>query len=222
MISVDEALGQVFALLSPLGSERVGLRRAAGRVLAGDVVAGRDQPPFAASIMDGYAVRDADAAPGARLAVIGEAAAGHRFDGAVGAGEAVRIFTGAPVPEGADRVVIQEDVTAGDGWIALKDDPENSRYIRPLGADFRAGDRIAAPRRLSAADVALAASMNVAELVVARRPVVSLIATGDELVMPGETSPAKLEEWPPDRHPDLIAADAAELVDWLRAGATSS
>ncbi len=187
MISVDEALEKVLALLAPLDAETVPLARAAGRVLAGDIVATRAQPPFDASVMDGYAVRDADVAPGATLTVIGEAAAGHRFHGVLSPGEAVRIFTGAPMPEGADRVVIQEDVERAGDRVLLKANIDSSRYIRPLGTDFNVGDRITAGRRLTPADVALAASMNVPVVRVTRKPAVALIATGDELVMPGET-----------------------------------
>ena len=115
MISVDEALGRLFALCVPVGTETVPLRRAAGRVLAAPVVARLTQPPFAASAMDGYAIREADHRAGAVLNVIGESAAGKGFSGIVGPGEAVRIFTGAPVPGGAERVVLQEDVArSGD------------------------------------------------------------------------------------------------------------
>ncbi len=186
MISVDEALSRLFALCAPLETETVPLREAAGRVLAEPVVAGLDQPPFAASAMDGYAIREADHRPGAVLAVIGEAAAGAGFAGTVQAGEAVRIFTGAPVPEGADWVVLQEDVTRDGDRITLGQRLEHGANIRAAGQDFRAGDRIAPPRRLAPADLALIAAMNVAEVTVARRPVVALIATGNELVMPGE------------------------------------
>ncbi|MXQ06873.1 molybdopterin molybdenumtransferase MoeA [Alphaproteobacteria bacterium GH1-50] len=207
MISVSEALDKVLALVTPLAPETVDLRHAAGRVLAADIVATRDQPPFAASVMDGYAVRNADVVAGAKLRVIGEAAAGHRFDGAVGQGEAVRIFTGAPVPDGADRVIIQEDVHPDGDSITLSDAMDSSMYIRPLGTDFKVGDRIAAGRRLTPADVALAASMNVPELQVARRPDVALIATGDELVMPGET--------PEDSQ--IIASNAFGLAAMLEA-----
>ena len=185
MISVDEALAHVFDLVTPLASETVPLRKAAGRILAENVTATRDQPPFRASIMDGYAVRDADL-PGP-LTVIGEAAAGHRFERRIEPGQAVRIFTGAPVPDGADRVIIQEDVTRDGGRIHLKDDADTKFYVREVGADFCIGTKIEAPRKLTAADVALIASMNAAEVVVARRPRVALLATGDELVMPGET-----------------------------------
>ncbi|MHA6344117.1 molybdopterin molybdotransferase MoeA [Roseivivax sp. CAU 1761] len=184
MISVDAALEALFALIAPLPAEDVPLRRAAGRVLAADAVATRDQPPFAASAMDGYAV--AEAAPGAEFTVIGESAAGHGFAGRVGRGQAVRIFTGAPLPEGAARVVIQEDVSRDGDRIRITGQLGDGDHLRPAGTDFRAGFRLPAPRRLAPNDVALLAAMNVPELRVARRPRVALIATGDELVMPGE------------------------------------
>jgi molybdopterin molybdotransferase len=185
MISVAEALKHLFALAHPLGSETVPLLQAHGRVLAEDVAATRDQPPFDGSAMDGYAV--AEVAPGLRLRVIGEAAAGHGFDQAIKHGEAVRIFTGAPVPQGAKAVVIQEDVTRDGDWITIGDSPEDNTYIRPAGGDFRVGDRVRAGRVIGPNDIALMAAMNIAEVPVARRPVVALISTGDELVMPGET-----------------------------------
>jgi molybdopterin molybdotransferase len=137
--------------------------------------------------MDGYASREADHVSGARLKVIGEAAAGKGYSGALSRGGAVRIFTGAPVPEGAERVVLQEDVTREADHILLSGRLEEGRNIRAAGQDFRAGDRITAPRRLRPADLALIAAMNVPEVAVARRPVVAFIPTGDELVMPGET-----------------------------------
>ncbi|SFA78785.1 molybdopterin molybdotransferase [Poseidonocella pacifica] len=186
MISVDAALAHLFSLTRPLGPETVPLREAAGRVLLHDAVARRDQPPFAASAMDGYAVQDAEVRPGARFTVVGEAAAGHRFDRAITPGEAVRIFTGAPIPDGADRIVIQEDVCVDGSSITLGDALDSKAYVRPAGADFRIGDRLPAPRTLTPQDIALLASMNIAEVVVSRRPVVALISTGDELVLPGE------------------------------------
>ncbi len=187
MISVAEALDHLFALAAPLEVETVPLAKANGRVLAQDVMAKRNQPPFAGSAMDGYAVRNADVATGATLQVIGESAAGHRFDGAVAAGQAVRIFTGAPVPEGADRIVIQEDVSRDGDVITIGDNLDQAHYIREIGIDFKVGDTVAAPKLLRPADIALLASMNIAEVPVRRRPVVALISTGDELVMPGES-----------------------------------
>jgi molybdopterin molybdotransferase len=186
LISVAEAHARLLRLVTPLPPEEVPLAEAAGRVLARDVVAARPQPPFAASAMDGYAIRTADAATGARLDVVGTSPAGSRFAGRVGPGQAVRIFTGAPVPEGADRVLIQEDADVEGSTITLRDSRDEALHIRPAGGDFPAGARIAAPRRLGPSDLALAASMNAARLGVARRPVIALIATGDELVMPGE------------------------------------
>ncbi|MGR3378503.1 molybdopterin molybdotransferase MoeA [Salipiger abyssi] len=185
MISVSEALDRLFALVIPLEAEEVPLQQAAGRVLARPVTAKRDQPPFAASAMDGYGVTEA--APGMRLRVIGEAAAGERFTGSVGPGEAVRIFTGAPVPDGVKTVVIQEDVDRNGDEILITDRLGNGDNIRPYGNDFRAGETVSAPRRLTPQDIALLAAMNVAQVPVARRPKVALISTGDELVMPGET-----------------------------------
>ncbi len=187
MITVDEALAELFALVSPVGTETVPLDRAAGRVLAQAVTALRDQPPFPASAMDGYAVRNPEVRPGAAFRIVGESAAGHGYDGSVGPGEAVRIFTGAPVPEGADRVVIQEDTARDGDTITLQDNIDPQGYVRPAGGDFRAGSVVQAPRRLGPQDVALLAAMNIAEVPVSRRPVAALIATGDELVMPGET-----------------------------------
>jgi molybdopterin molybdotransferase len=187
MITVDEALEKLFTLVAPLESEEVPLAEAVGRVLARDVAARRDQPPFAASAMDGYALRADEAQPGARLKVIGEAAAGHGFDGVVNTGQAVRIFTGAPLPEGASRVIIQEDVTRNGDQITLNDNLDPKPHIRPRGCDFRVGEAMGAPRVLRPADIALLASMNCASVPVTRRPVVALISTGDELVMPGET-----------------------------------
>ena len=186
MISVSDALARVLALVSQLPSEQVPLRRAAGRVLSAPVLAFRDQPPFAASAMDGYALADAAPRPGSQYRVIGEAGAGHGFAGQVSTGQAVRIFTGAPVPDGGVHVVIQEDVTRTGQDIVLGSKLDTATNIRPAGADFRAGQGLAAPRRLSPADLALIAAMNQAQVTVSRRPRVALIATGDELVMPGE------------------------------------
>ena len=186
MISVSDALSHLFDLVTATEVEAVPLRQAAGRVLARDVVATRTQPPFAASSMDGYALRQTEVEPDAMFKVIGEAAAGHRFDGVVKAGQAVRIFTGAPVPEGADFVVIQEDSTRRGDLIMLGHDIGPKTNIRPAGGDFHAGDTMDAPRLLRPADIALLASMNVAMVPVYAKPRVAIIATGDELVQPGE------------------------------------
>lgn len=184
MIPVAEALARVLALARPLPPEPVPLAGAAGRVLAADAVARRAQPPFDASAMDGYAVQG-PVRPGQVFRVIGTAQAGASHPGPVGPGEALRIFTGAPVPPGADRVLIQEDVTRDGDRITLGDTLDQGTNIRPAGNDFAAGHRLAAPRRLRPADLALLAAMNCPAPLCARQPVVALIATGDELVMPG-------------------------------------
>ncbi|PTX51868.1 molybdopterin molybdochelatase [Gemmobacter caeni] len=184
MISVEEALARVLALATPMPVETVPLAAAAGRWMAKAAEARRTQPPFASSAMDGYAVQG-PAATGARFRVIGESAAGHGFAGSVGPGEAARIFTGAPVPEGATQVVLQEDVTRDGNDIVIATASANGN-IRQTGDDFAAGFRLQ-PRRISASDVALLAAMNLAEVPAHRRPVVAIIATGDELVMPGDT-----------------------------------
>ena len=185
MIPVEEALARVLRLAPVLEAETVPLREAHGRVLARALASRIEQPPFRASTMDGYAVRSSDARPGASLLVHGEAAAGRPFDGEVGPGEAVRIFTGAPVPEGLDRVVIQEDATREGDQIILAQNIDDGPYIREKASEFRQGTRMD-PRRLRPVDIALVAAMNHSEVPVVRRPVVALVMTGDELAMPGE------------------------------------
>ncbi len=187
MISVAEALERVLSLGSPRETERVPLVEAAGRVLSETVHARLTQPPFSSSAMDGYAVIDSEAQPGMTLRVIGESAAGKRFGGRLNSGETVRIFTGAPVPEGADCVVIQEDVTRDGDTITISVNRDAGPYIRPAGGDFSKGDPFGAPRRLTPADVALLAAMNIAEVPVYRKPVVALVSNGNELVMPGDS-----------------------------------
>ncbi len=184
MISVEEALAHCLALAAPLPAETVPLAQAAGRWMCEPAVARRDQPPFPASAMDGYAVQGNPAA-GDSFDVIGEAGAGHAFSGTLGAGQAVRIFTGAPVPEGATRVVIQEDVIRDGDRITVRSGADSGPNIRPSGQDFRTGDSLS-PRRLRPNDLALLAAMNIPTVQATRKPVVALIATGDELVMPGE------------------------------------
>lgn len=187
MISVSEARAALLRLISVTEIEQVPLAEANGRVLAQPVSAVRDQPPFSASAMDGYAVKRDEVELHAMFQVIGEAAAGHRFEGRLKAGQAVRIFTGAPVPDGADFVVIQEDVDRKKDLITILDQPGASDNIRPRGGDFTIGQTVNAPRLLRPSDVALLAAMNIPKVPVYRRPVVALISTGDELVMPGGT-----------------------------------
>jgi molybdopterin molybdotransferase len=189
LMPVTEALSAILAGAEPLAEEMVALDAAHHRVLARDVAALRTQPPQAMSAMDGYAVRSTDAADvGARLKVIGEVAAGRPFDSPVGPGEAVRIFTGGVIPEGADAVVIQEDTAVDGECIAITEAAIRGRHIRPAGIDFSKGDvLLAGGTRLSDRDLSLAAAMNYPALPVRRRPRVAVLATGDELVMPGST-----------------------------------
>jgi molybdopterin molybdotransferase len=188
LMPVADALAAILAGVEPMGEEMVALEDAYHRVLARDVAARRTQPPQAMSAMDGYAVRAADAAQvNARLKVIGEVAAGRPFDRALGAGEAARIFTGGVIPDGADAVVIQEDTVADGNIIKITEAAATGRHIRPAGVDFREGDvLLKGGSRLTERDLSLAASMNYPELPVRRRPRLALLATGDELVMPGE------------------------------------
>jgi molybdopterin molybdotransferase len=189
LMPVTEALSAILAGAEPLAEEMVALDAAHHRVLARDVAALRTQPPQAMSAMDGYAVRSTDAADvAARLKVIGEVAAGRPFEKPVGPGETVRIFTGGVIPEGADAVIIQEDTAIDGEYIAITEAAITGRHIRPAGIDFRKGDvLLAGGTRLTDRDLSLAAGMNYPELPVRRRPKVAVLATGDELVMPGST-----------------------------------
>ncbi len=188
MISVAEALARVLAAARPVEAEDVPLAEAFGRTLAAPVVAGRTQPPFANSAMDGYALRARDASkPGARLRVIGESAAGRAFDGEIGEGETARIFTGAPLPQGADAIALQEDARREGDFIVLDGAASPGDHVRVVGLDFREGDALLpAGRRLTPRDVALIAAANRPTATVRRRPRVAVLATGDELRSPGE------------------------------------
>jgi molybdopterin molybdotransferase len=188
MLSVAEAVAKVVSGFAPLATETVGLDVALGRALAGDVAARLDSPPLDVSAMDGYALRAADAAQApATLTRIGQSAAGHPFAGTVGVGQCVRIFTGAVMPAGADAIVIQEDAEAAGDAVTVREAPRPGRWVRRAGMDFRRGDvMLKAGRRLTGRDIGLAAAMNVPWLTVTRRPRVAILATGDELVMPGE------------------------------------
>ncbi|MGO9743161.1 MAG: gephyrin-like molybdotransferase Glp [Roseiarcus sp.] len=190
LLTVDEALRRVLESASrPLESEDVRLDSAIGRTLARDMRALRTQPPFANSAMDGYALRAADVHGfGARLKLIGESAAGHPFAGEVHAGQCVRIFTGAPLPAGADSVELQEDVKRDGHEIVFAVAVKPRQHVRNAGIDFAEGELLVeAGRRLTPRDVTLAAAANHASLPCARSPRVAILATGDELVAPGET-----------------------------------
>ena len=189
MISVEEALSRLLEPLEPLPPEQISLADGLGRVLAEDVAARRTQPPFAVSAMDGYAVRAEDLAKiPVELRIVAEVPAGAGFGGHVGAGEAARIFTGGVMPSGADTVVIQEHTRRLDGRVLVEKPTENGRNVRRRGLDFAEGaPLLRRGQRLSARDVALAAAMNHPAVPVHRRPKVAVLATGDELVMPGST-----------------------------------
>jgi molybdopterin molybdotransferase len=187
MISVDEAVARITRAFAPLPAESVPIAEAAGRVLAKDAIARMDQPPAPMSAMDGYAVSHSDAKVGAELSVVGEAPAGRPYRGRVSSGEAVRIFTGGVVPEGADAVIMQEDIERAGNRIRIKEAPPPGENVRPRGLDFRAGE-VLRPKghRLSARDVALVAAGDLANVWSTCKPRVAIVATGDELSRPGE------------------------------------
>jgi molybdopterin molybdotransferase len=187
-LTVEQALERITGAFKTLPSEQVTLPDGLGRVLAEDIAARTTQPPAAVSAMDGYAVRAADVAKvPCELKLVGMSQAGQGFEGEVDAGTCVRIFTGAPVPIGADTIVIQEDTEAVGNRITIKQSSPVGADIRPAGLDFTEGQvLIKAGRRLTARDLGLAASMNVPWIKVRRKPRIAIMATGDELVMPGE------------------------------------
>jgi molybdopterin molybdotransferase len=217
MISVAEALARVLASApAPVGSERIAIEAAIGRTLAEDIHALRTQPPFANSAMDGYALRAADTAPApARLRVIGESAAGRAFAGRVEAQQAVRIFTGAPMPDGADAVLIQENATREGEFVIAQTQENPHRNVRDAGIDFAEGELLlSAGRRLGPRDLALVAAANHAEVVVRRRPRVAILATGDELVRPGEAlGPSQIVASNNYAVAAIVAAAGGEAVD---------
>jgi molybdopterin molybdotransferase len=189
LMPVAEALARVLADAEPLAAEAVPLAQAHGRVLAADVAALRTQPPADVSAMDGYAVRSIDVAKTpAKLKLVGEVAAGHPFRGTVGAGEAARIFTGGVLPPGTDTIVIQENTVREGDAVVITVTSGKGKHVRVEGLDFKRGAVLLTKgRRLSDRDLALAAAMNHPTLPVHRCPKVALLATGDELIMPGDT-----------------------------------
>ena len=189
LMPVAEALARVLAEAEPLPAEPAPLTEACGRVLAADVTALRTQPPADVSAMDGYAVRAADVAKvPVDLKLVGEVAAGHPFEGTVGVGEAARIFTGGVLPPGADTIVIQENAERVGDTVVIAASSGKGKHVRVKGLDFQRGAALLAKgRRLTDRDLALAAAMNHPTVPVHRRPKVAVLATGDELVMPGAT-----------------------------------
>jgi molybdopterin molybdotransferase len=210
LLSVDEARARMLAEITVLPSERVRLADSVGRVLAEDVRAGRDQPPFCASAMDGWAVRAADC-PGT-LRIVGESAAGHGYEAEVGPGDAVRIFTGAAVPKGCDTIVIQEDATRQGDTVRVPA-AEAGHHVRPAGGDFRAGEMlIEAGVRIDPWRLSLAASAGRAELEMARRPRVALLSTGEEIVeAPASPGPFQIYDSGAPALAAMIASWGAEV-----------
>jgi molybdopterin molybdotransferase len=209
MISVEEARERILADLRPTPAEIVALADAWGRVTAASVIARLTQPPADVSAMDGYALRAADGTLGAELHVIGSAPAGHPFEGMVGPGQIVRLFTGSVVPRGADAILLQEDATAVGTSVRANEAVAAGRHIRRAGQDFAAGDAVVpAGRRLTARDIGLAAAANHPWLTVHRRPRVAILATGDEIAMPGEPIPPG----------GIVSSNSHALAALVRAG----
>jgi len=190
LIPARKALELVLEHAAPVGTQVVALADASGRVLALDLVATRTQPPFPASAMDGYAVRSEDITNnGVTLNKVGEAAAGHPFNGSLGPGECIRIFTGAPVPRDADTIIIQENTTETGNLVTIHQTAPKGKFVRPAGLDFRQGETLLTKGMvLDPQSLSLAASMDHPFVSVFARPKVAIVATGDELVLPGEVT----------------------------------
>ncbi|MEO7634519.1 MAG: molybdopterin molybdotransferase MoeA [Sphingomicrobium sp.] len=214
MISFDQALEQIRSVTTPLGTEMLPLARAAGRVLAAPVVAMLDSPRANVSAMDGYAVRAADLASGpVSLTVVGQSLAGANSGATVAPGAAARIFTGAAVPDGADQVIIQEDVRREGDVVLIDQRPAAATHIRARGSDFAAGEiLLQSGRRLDPRAIVAAAAADVAEVLLHRQPQLTIVSTGDELTEPGDarSSPAAI--------PDSVALGVAALAAQWGAG----
>jgi molybdopterin molybdotransferase len=208
MLSVDEARARILAGLHPTPAEIVPLAEAWGRASAAPVLARLHQPPADVSAMDGFALRAADGTLGARLRVVGSAPAGHPWDGTLREGEAVRIFTGSFVPAGADAVLLQEDAAEADGLVTVNEAVVGGRHIRRAGQDFAAGGvLVSSGKRLNVRDIGLAAAGNHPWLAVHRRPRVAILATGDEIALPGEPIPPG----------GIVSSNAHALAAFVRA-----
>lgn len=209
MLSVEEARTRVLSAFSPLQAEQISLIDSLGRVLAEDVRSRRTQPPVAVSAMDGYAVRHEDvAASPATLNVVGYAPAGGQHDGTLAPGQCVRIFTGGPVPAGADAIVIQEDTEAEGDKVTIQVSVPKGHYIRPAGLDFQADEiGLTAGQVMTARDVGFAGAMNVPWLMVHRKPRIAILATGDEIAMPGD----------PLGPNQIVSSNSLALASFIRA-----
>ena len=186
MISFEQALSKLLFLAKKIDIEEVKIEEACGRVLREKTISSRDQPPFDASSMDGYALKKLDKLPGKKLLVIGKVAAGAFFEGNVVEGQVVRVFTGAPMPTGTNSVLIQEDAVEVENVITIQDKVEENDFVRKKGCDYKSGEILLQKGKiLTSFDIALLASMNFPLLKVTRQPRVSIISTGDELVFPG-------------------------------------
>ena len=188
MISFEQALSKLLFLAKKIDIEEVKIEEACGRVLREETISSRDQPPFDASSMDGYALKKLDKLPGKKLLVIGKVAAGAFFEGNVVEGQVVRVFTGAPMPTGTNSVLIQEDAVEVENVITIQDKVEENDFVRKKGCDYKVGKTLLQKGIiLKSFDIALLASMNFPLLTVTRRPIVSIISTGDELISPGNS-----------------------------------
>jgi molybdopterin molybdotransferase len=187
LLPLEDAKAQILAGVEHTKAENVALLQAANRVLAGDLAARRNQPPFAGSSMDGYAVLGSDVATAPiDLTVIGEAPAGRAFDGSLEEGQAVRIFTGAPLPDGADTVIMQENTSRNGNVVTINQSAKTGNFVRPVGLDFKDGQVVLRDKTfLNSRNLGLCAAMNYAQVPVHKKPVVAILATGDELVEPG-------------------------------------
>lgn len=186
MINVEDALKKIFRILPKNGNEKISLLNACGRVLAKDVLAKNDQPPFSTSAMDGYVISDPAPRVGSSYNLVGEVSAGSTFSGVLGNGEAIRIFTGAPIPVGGKRVIIQENMVIKYNTVTINELNGNETFIRKIGSDFKSGQIFETPKVLTPFHLSLIASMNSSEVTVYKKPTVAIISTGDELVIPGE------------------------------------
>jgi molybdopterin molybdotransferase len=215
LLPVAEALARILAGAGRLGEEQVPLSAAAGRTLAAPLAARRTQPPFDCSSLDGYAVRAAEVADGRSFRVVGASAAGTRFPGTVGPGEVARIFTGAPLPAGTDAVIAQEDSVRDGDSVRFTETAKPGKFVRRAGLDFSAGEvLLPAGRRIGPLEIALAAAMGFADMPVARKPRVALLATGDELVPPGiEPGPDQIPASNLPAIAAMVAADGAAAID---------